>query len=155
MNRNRRNGSGFTLVELLLVVAILGILAALLLPAISKSNVAARSTVCKNHLRQLGQALQMYVQENADRYPYCISPPDSPGDNDATPANFGKCYNRWWFSKLLLYYPGQWTNAAYHCPGYAPALNRRPRFPLGGLKPFEYPVCAPPACSAAAGEARR
>ena len=123
MKRDRRNGSGLTLVELLVVVAILGILAALLLPAISKPKVAARSTVCKNRLRQLGQALQMYLQENADRYPYCISPPDSPADNDETPVNFEKWYNRWWFSKLPRYYPVQWTNAAYHCPGYKGAIK--------------------------------
>ena len=38
---------------------------------------------------------------------------------------------------------------------YAPAPNRRPRFPLGGLGAFEYLVCAPPPSPAAIGEARR
>ena len=37
----------------------------------------------------------------------------------------------------------------------APAPNRRPRFPLGGLVQFEYVVCAPPISSAAVGEAQR
>jgi hypothetical protein len=40
-------------------------------------------------------------------------------------------------------------------PNNTPAPNRRPRFPLGGLAPFVYPFCAPPAPSAAAGEAQR
>lgn len=40
------------------------------------------------------------------------------------------------------------------CPN-APAPNRRPRFPLGGLVWFEYVFCAPPASTAAVGEARR
>jgi prepilin-type processing-associated H-X9-DG protein len=60
----------------------------------------------------------MYVQESQGRYLYSICPADSPGDNDPVPANFPKFYNRWWFSKLLPHYPVQWTNAAYHCPGY-------------------------------------
>jgi hypothetical protein len=37
----------------------------------------------------------------------------------------------------------------------APAPNRRPRFPFGSLVEFEYVFCAPPASSAAVGEARR
>jgi hypothetical protein len=38
---------------------------------------------------------------------------------------------------------------------YAPAPNRRPRFPLEALRQLVYPYCAPPASPAAVGEARR
>jgi hypothetical protein len=44
---------------------------------------------------------------------------------------------------------------ASHSPNQAPAPNRRPRFPLGGLGGFEYLTCAPSASPAAVGEARR
>ncbi len=54
---------GFTLVELLVVVAIIGLLAALLLPSLGRSKATGQSAVCKSNLRQLGIGLQTFVSD--------------------------------------------------------------------------------------------
>jgi prepilin-type N-terminal cleavage/methylation domain-containing protein/prepilin-type processing-associated H-X9-DG protein len=63
-----RTRRAFTLIELLVVIAIIAILAAILFPVFAKAREAARKTTCVSNLRQLGQAAQMYVQDNDGCY---------------------------------------------------------------------------------------
>ncbi len=54
----------FTLVELLVTIAVLALLAALLMPALGRSKESGRVAVCQSNLHQVGLALQLYVGDN-------------------------------------------------------------------------------------------
>jgi prepilin-type N-terminal cleavage/methylation domain-containing protein/prepilin-type processing-associated H-X9-DG protein len=67
--RGRLGVAGFTLIELLVVIAIIAILAALLLPALARARKKATQVKCVSNLKQLGHALQMYIDDNDDQLP--------------------------------------------------------------------------------------
>lgn len=59
----------FTLIELLIVIAIIGILATMLLPALQRSRTLAHDSACKNNLGQIYRGIILYANDYASRYP--------------------------------------------------------------------------------------
>ena len=65
---NMRNKKAFTIIELLVVVAIIAILAAMLLPSLNQAREYAKKVNCLNNMKQCGMFIQSYAMENKDLF---------------------------------------------------------------------------------------
>jgi prepilin-type N-terminal cleavage/methylation domain-containing protein/prepilin-type processing-associated H-X9-DG protein len=72
----RAGRQAFTLVELLVVIAVIGVLASLLLPAVARAVGSGRQIFCQNNLRQLGIAWIVYAGDHDDRLAYNLGATD-------------------------------------------------------------------------------
>ncbi|HMO65952.1 MAG TPA: DUF1559 domain-containing protein [Verrucomicrobiota bacterium] len=126
----------FTLVELLVVVAIVGLLASLLLPALAKAKSRAKSAACQGNLRQIGLALRMYVDDHG-KYPGDIMREDG--------SLFEFRWGQNWGNQLAAYIPRNlgglivsddtpWhvTPTVYNCPATGRQFN--PHGPLDSTR---------------------
>src|SRR5260370_4132277 len=87
MSRTNKS-KGFTLVELLVVIGIIALLISILLPSLSRARETANRVKCGSNLRQIGQGMQLYANENNGNFPrtYYVAGTATQGLQAATPV---------------------------------------------------------------------
>jgi prepilin-type N-terminal cleavage/methylation domain-containing protein/prepilin-type processing-associated H-X9-DG protein len=113
---------GFTLVELLVVIAVIAVLAAFLFPVLARARGQVHRSVCLSNLRQLGAAQWLYLQDWDERFPPWLQ------DSPRRPAPMGPY--TFWTERLQPY---THSAAVFHDPGFSPAP-----WPVVGLHLADY-----------------
>jgi prepilin-type N-terminal cleavage/methylation domain-containing protein/prepilin-type processing-associated H-X9-DG protein len=114
--KNSKQKTGFSLIELLVVISIIAILASLLLPALSRAKSAADSAVCKSNIRQVLIALRMYVTDKQAYPAEYLAAWDSlkPYVNAPWPSNNCDTLDN---GRTFIVYQGP-RQSVWVCPGY-------------------------------------
>ncbi len=108
--------AGFSLVELLVVIGIIAVLIGTLLPSLNKARAAANAVACLSNLKQVGNALQIYANENRG-YLFPVGPAPILADGTKGPfETFGtnKPRNERW--PVYVFKPAVWNPPELKCP---------------------------------------
>jgi prepilin-type N-terminal cleavage/methylation domain-containing protein len=160
MQPTHRPARGFTLVELLVVIGIIALLVSILLPSLNKAREAANRTVCLANLRQIGQFLFIYANQNRDQIPlgclatvststgeteennYFLSVSSGVTSGDPNPDPTGPQLNIRIVSLGVLYSAGLLKNSSgriFYCPSFSD-VNHQYDVPVNPWPPYSNPV---------------
>jgi prepilin-type N-terminal cleavage/methylation domain-containing protein/prepilin-type processing-associated H-X9-DG protein len=123
------SNGGFTLIEVLVVVAIIALMLAILLPSLAQARGSAQSTICLSNLHQLATAATSYAHNGDGRYPFAYYyPPVTPGSNTMTRYewDFTRIHD-WSTSKTTikpgLLWHGTTNPEVQQCPAFTGKAN--------------------------------
>ncbi len=124
---SRHNRKGFTLIELMVVVAIIALLIAILLPSLQAARQHAKAVVCSSNQHNIGLAMANYQYTSKGTYPSSyLYPDDEDGNWSVTSQSESRAYGYLHWSHFL-YESGQVSDKAFQCPIYenggAPRTN--------------------------------
>jgi type II secretory pathway pseudopilin PulG len=109
---------GFTIVDLIVSLAVMMVLISLLLPSLSSVRETANQVVCRSNVRQMGLGIQMYADDNSGRVPYSFNAAQAAGDRSWA-TNTLRITTRGWdglgFLFSLDYLPAP---KLYYCPSH-------------------------------------
>jgi prepilin-type N-terminal cleavage/methylation domain-containing protein/prepilin-type processing-associated H-X9-DG protein len=119
----KQNPNAFSLIELLVTIALIAILAALLLPTLASARKKAHTVSCQNNLRQLSVSTFLYCQDNNDYLPFAWYNDPDPSENNfsalLTPILYRADFDGY----------GDFESKVFTCP-------KRMMEPLVGLNPM-------------------
>jgi len=119
--------SGFTLIELLVVIAIIAILAAILFPVFAKAREKARQSSCASNIKQLGLAVQQYLQDYDETTPQAAI---NMGAGNAVYPNGSTGQYYLWYHPLQPYIK---NFQVLNCPSYGGTAYTGQYHPPGGV----------------------
>jgi prepilin-type N-terminal cleavage/methylation domain-containing protein len=115
--------SGFTLVELLVVIAVIALLMAILIPALTKAKEQARSIACRANLKQWGVICAAYADDNNGRFWSGATSPPAPSTS----------IGHWWPAQLECKFQSWKQNKIWFCPNSRRPINNELGQPQGEL----------------------
>lgn len=115
-NGPRRSAAAFTLIELLTVIAIIGILAAILIPTVGAVREKAKSAKCVSNLRQWGTAVISYANDSRGNYAI----------QERYKTNEGTEGNWYWYQFLRPMVYGKYLGAVENGMGMCPSQETKP-----------------------------
>jgi prepilin-type N-terminal cleavage/methylation domain-containing protein len=114
---------GFTLIELLVVIAIIVILAGILFPVFSQAKAKAQQTACQSNMKQLGNAMQLYIQDYDESFPPVYLDPNSRAIPDSLREDSPQWKGLSWTERI---YPYVKNELVYKCPSDPAPAQRLP-----------------------------